>query len=212
MEHIPRFTQLALFLDAGKDRVPATVRKFKDRMMRKPLELDMQKEFTPAYHFCVDIDETDKLDWFCNFYPNDEVSQFVFFCNTARKVRWLRDRLVDEGFEVSTLYGQLHPSQREMTLGEFRSGGTRVLVTTDIMAKRGYDFPHVRVVINFDVAESGEIYQNRVRSLHYFSGRGVVISLVTPGEEAGIEKIEESCQVCMQNLPTLPMFVSNLLT
>lgn len=49
----------------------------------------------------------------------------------------------------------MEQSQREVIMKEFRSGSSRVLITTDLLA-RGIDVQQVSLVINYDLPVSKE--------------------------------------------------------
>ncbi|VDN29119.1 unnamed protein product [Dibothriocephalus latus] len=50
--------------------------------------------------------------------------------------------------------------ERDNIMAAFRSGSSRVLVTTDILS-RGIDVQHVSLVINYDLPTSLETYIHR---------------------------------------------------
>lgn len=51
-----------------------------------------------------------------------------------------------EGHMVTSLHGQLDPSQRDAVMDDFKAGRTKVLITTNVIA-RGIDVLQVNVVI-----------------------------------------------------------------
>ena len=51
--------------------------------------------------------------------------------------------------------------QREVLMKEFRSGSSRVLITTDLLA-RGIDVQQVSLVINYDLPTNRENYIHRI--------------------------------------------------
>ena len=51
--------------------------------------------------------------------------------------------------------------QRELLMKEFRSGSSRVLITTDLLA-RGIDVQQVSLVINYDLPTNRENYIHRI--------------------------------------------------
>lgn len=53
-----------------------------------------------------------------------------------------------EGHRVTSLHGQLDPSQRDVVMDDFKAGRTKVLITTNVIA-RGIDVLQVNVVIKF---------------------------------------------------------------
>ena len=50
--------------------------------------------------------------------------------------------------------------QREIIMKEFRSGSSRVLISTDLLA-RGIDVQQISLVINYDLPSSVENYLHR---------------------------------------------------
>jgi translation initiation factor 4A len=51
-------------------------------------------------------------------------------------------------------------NERDVIMREFRSGSSRVLISTDLLA-RGIDVQQVSVVINFDLPSNRENYIHR---------------------------------------------------
>lgn len=74
--------------------------------------------------------------------------------------------------------------EREMIMKEFRSGSSRVLITTDLLA-RGIDVQQVSMVINYDLPNNRENYIHRIGRGGRFGRKGAAINFVTP-EDARI--------------------------
>lgn len=53
------------------------------------------------------------------------------------------------------MHGDMEQGEREVIMKEFRSGSSRVLITTDLLA-RGIDVQQVSLVINYDLPASKE--------------------------------------------------------
>lgn len=62
----------------------------------------------------------------------------------------VKRRLAGQSVTAAAIHGNRSQLQRETALGEFRAGGLRVLVATDVAA-RGLDVDGISHVINFDV-------------------------------------------------------------
>ena len=62
-------------------------------------------------------------------------------------------------------------------VNEFREGKTRLLLTTDLLA-RGIDIPQVNLVINYDLPINKETYIHRIGRCGRFGKKGVSISMV----------------------------------
>ena len=91
-------------------------------------------------------------------------------------------------------------------MNEFRQGGLRVLVSTDVSA-RGIDVAEVSHVINFDVPLVYDDYIHRIGRTGRAFHTGKAISFVTEAEMYHIRKIEELMKEKISSLP-LPAEVS----
>ena len=54
------------------------------------------------------------------------------------QVDWLTEKMRSNNFTVSSMHGDMPQKERDAIMAEFRSGTTRVLITTDVWA-RGLD-------------------------------------------------------------------------
>ena len=63
-------------------------------------------------------------------------------------------------FTVSAMHGDMDQKERDIIMREFRSGSSRVLITTDLLA-RGIDVQQVSLVINYDLPTNRENYIHR---------------------------------------------------
>lgn len=61
------------------------------------------------------------------------ITQAVIFLNTRRKVDWLKEKLHEKDFTVSSMHGDMEQNERDIIMKEFRSGSSRVLITTDLL-------------------------------------------------------------------------------
>lgn len=83
-----------------------------------------------------------KFDTLCDLYDTLTITQAVIFCNTKRKVDWLTEKMREANFTVSSMHGDMPQKERDNIMKEFRSGQSRVLITTDVWA-RGIDVQQV---------------------------------------------------------------------
>ncbi len=101
------------------------------------------------------------------------------------KQRTTADMLVREmtaqGHAVSCLHGNYESQQRDKVIDDFRNGTTKVLVTTNVLA-RGIDILQVNVVINYDIPQTRdnkadvETYIHRIGRTGRFGRQGVSIN------------------------------------
>lgn len=66
--------------------------------------------------------------------------------HTAVQVDWLTDKMRERDHTVSATHGDMDQNTRDVIMREFRSGSSRVLITTDLLA-RGIDVQQVRAAL-----------------------------------------------------------------
>ncbi|XWS72430.1 hypothetical protein CRYUN_Cryun02cG0039000 [Craigia yunnanensis] len=73
------------------------------------------------------------------------------------QVDWLTDKMRSRDHTVSATHGDMDQNTRDIIMQEFRSGSSRVLITTDLLA-RGIDVQQVSLLINYDLPTQPENY------------------------------------------------------
>ncbi len=105
----------------------------------------------------------------------------VVFTNTKIKAAQLEGVLRYNKYRVSALHGDIAQDQRKISLDFFRQGKTQVLVATDVAA-RGLDIAGVDLIINFDMAHSGDEYVHRIGRTGRAESQGTAISFVSAND------------------------------
>ena len=103
----------------------------------------------------------------------------MIYCNTKNRVLELTKLMNEADFEVSAMYGEMEQAERETKMKEFRTGATRVLITTDLLA-RGIDVQQVGLVINYELPTRKEQYIHRIGRAGRFGRKGTAINFVLP--------------------------------
>jgi ATP-dependent RNA helicase DeaD len=98
-------------------------------------------------------------------------------CNTRNAVRHLQAMLLERGFSVVALSGELTQNERTQALQALRDGRARVCVATDVAA-RGIDLPNLDLVIHADIPNDAEVLQHRSGRTGRAGRKGVSILLV----------------------------------
>ncbi|CUS10162.1 unnamed protein product [Tuber aestivum] len=154
--------------------------------------------------FFIAVEQEDfKLDTLSDLYETVTITQAVIFCNTRRKVDWLTGMLTERDFTVSAMHGDMDQQQRDLIMKEFRSGSSRVLIATDLLA-RGIDVQQVSLVINYDLPANRENYIHRIGRGGRFGRKGVAINFVTTDDIRMMREIE---QFYSTQIEEMPMFV-----
>ena len=114
----------------------------------------------------------------------------IVFLNGSRKVKDIAGKLNSNSVPVATLHGLQKDQERKASIGSFKNGKARALVTTEVAAK-GLDVPHCDAVFSFDVPLSAESYAHRAGRTGRFKRGGVFISLAERrrGEERILRKM-----------------------
>ncbi|TXG56894.1 hypothetical protein EZV62_018207 [Acer yangbiense] len=174
---------------------------------RDELTLEGIKQFFVA----VEREEW-KFDTLCDLYDTLTITQAVIFCNTKRKVDWLTEKMRGYNFTVSSMHGDMPQKERDAIMAEFRSGTTRVLITTDVWA-RGLDvqqanYVGVSLVINYDLPNNRELYIHRIGRSGRFGRKGVAINFVKSDDIKILRDIE---QYYSTQIDEMPMNVADLI-
>merc|ERR1719357_2517844 len=184
--------------------MPAEVMEVTHKFMRDPITILVKKEeltLEGIKQFYVNVEKEDwKLETLCDFYETLPITQAVIFCNTRRKVDWLTDKMTTRDFTVSAMHGDMGQGERDVIMREFRSGSSRVLITTDLLA-RGIDVQQVSLVINYDLPTNRENYIHRIGRGGRFGRKGVAINFVTDDDKRALQDIETFYNTTIEEMP-----------
>jgi len=174
------------------------------RFMNNPVNiLVKQEELTlqGINQFYVNCErEQWKYETLCDLYNDINITQAVIFCNARRKVDWLTERMTRDNFTVSATHGSVDPSERKKIMEEFRTGSSRVLITTDLLA-RGIDVQQVSVVINYDLPRSKENYLHRIGRSGRFGRKGLALNFVTQDDLKDLRDLERYYDTVIEPMP-----------
>merc|ERR1719397_1335884 len=167
----------------------------RDLVKRDELTLEGIRQFFVA----VEREEW-KFDTLCDLYDTLTITQAVIFCNTKRKVDWLTEKMREANFTVSSMHGDMPQKERDAIMKEFRSGQSRVLITTDVWA-RGIDVQQVSLVINYDLPNNRELYIHRIGRSGSFGRKGVAINFVKNDDIRILRDIEQYYSTQIDEMP-----------
>ncbi|KAI8972925.1 ATP-dependent RNA helicase eIF4A [Pilobolus umbonatus] len=191
--------------------MPSEVLEVTKKFMRDPIRILVKRDeltLEGIKQFYIAVEKEDwKLDTLCDLYETVTITQAVIFCNTRRKVDWLTEKLHAREFTVSAMHGDMDQSQRDVIMKEFRSGSSRVLITTDLLA-RGIDVQQVSLVINYDLPSNRENYIHRIGRGGRFGRKGVAINFVSGDDVPMMRDIEKFYNT---QIDEMPMNVADLI-
>nr|CAG8451873.1 3328_t:CDS:2 [Entrophospora candida] len=185
---LPPSTQVVLL----SATMPSDVLEVTTKFMRDPVRILVKRD-----ELTLEVEKEEwKLDTLCDLYETVTITQAIIFCNTRRKVDWLTDKLHSREFTVSAMHGDMEQAQRDVIMKEFRSGSSRVLIATDILAR------------GIDVQQVSLNYIHRIGRGGRFGRKGVAINFVTSEDVRMLRDIE---QFYNTQIDEMPMNVADLI-
>mmetsp|Transcript_43295 Transcript_43295/g.80470 ORF Transcript_43295/g.80470 Transcript_43295/m.80470 type:complete len:417 (-) Transcript_43295:113-1363(-) len=191
--------------------LPLHVMDLTERFMRDPVRILVKKdeltlEGIKQFYIAIGNEEW-KLSCLVDLYETIRITQAVIFCNTRRKAEWLAEEMDKRDFTVSCIHGEMDQQERNEVMSDFRSGASRVLIATDILA-RGIDVQQVSLVLNFDLPINRENYIHRIGRAGRFGRKGVAINFLTDKDVRSLRDIEHF--YCTE-IPEMPQNVKDLI-
>jgi ATP-dependent RNA helicase DeaD len=149
------------------------------------------------------IEENERDSAIVRLIESEEPSKAIVFCRMKREVDRLANVLNSQGVTSVALHGDMEQRQREESIKTFKSGRCEILVATDVAA-RGLDVSDVSHVYNYHIPFDTESYVHRIGRTGRAGKSGIAITLVTPIEYKGLEKISKvtKSNIEMKLIPT----------
>lgn len=197
---LPKTVQVGLF----SATMPPDALDITKRFMNNPVRILVKRDeltLEGIKQFYISVEREDwKFETLCDLYDTLNITQAVIFCNTRRKVDWLTDKMRQKEFTVSSTHGDISQRERDIILSEFRTGSSRVLITTDLLA-RGIDVQQVSLVINYDLPRNLENYIHRIGRSGRFGRKGVAINFVTADDSRALRELEQFYNTQIEEMP-----------
>ena len=184
--------------------VPETLEQLTTKFMRNPIKILVKADMLTLqgiaqYYIRLDSDEH-KYATIKDLFEGLTISQAIIYCNSTRRVDDLEEAMVQDNFPVKKIHGKMEESERKDVHKDFKNGGCRVLITSDLFA-RGIDIQQVSVVINFDVPKSEHTYLHRIGRSGRWGRKGIAINFVTRHDGAKLKHFEEYYNTQISEMP-----------
>jgi len=197
---LPPIVQVCLF----SATLPTEILELTGKFMRDPVRVLVKKDeltLEGIRQFYVAIEKEDwKLDVLCDLYESLTISQAIIYCNTQCKVHSLTAEMEKRDFTVSAIHAGLSYEERMTIMKQFKTGSTRVLISTDLLA-RGIDVQQVNLVINYDMPREVENYLHRIGRSGRYGRKGTAINFVTDFDVQRMRTIERYYNTQIEELP-----------
>ena len=159
--------------------------------------------------YYVELDEKYKMNALMDVLSNVSISQAVIYCNKKQKADDIKNQMTENKFKCDVLHSDLMPKERKDVLNNFVKGYTRILVTTDVMA-RGIDVQQISIVINYDMPKHSQTYIHRIGRSGRFGRKGLAINFVVPNEMNILSNIQKTYNTHVYYLPKNLQTLNNI--
>jgi superfamily II DNA/RNA helicase len=200
-KYLNKNVQIALF----SATLPNNIFQITNKFMRNPVKICVKAESLTLegikQYFIAVNDDREKYLTLKDLYQHISVSQCIIYANSVKRVSDLYEAMKEDGFPVCCLHSNMDKSQRENVFKEFRKGGSRVLISSNVTS-RGIDIQQVAVVINFDLPRDIHNYLHRIGRSGRWGRKGTGINLITRRDILKMKEIEQYYSTQIQELPS----------
>jgi len=198
--YFPMKMQVVLF----SATMPPEIIKISEQFMNNPVQILVKKEelslqCIQQYFVAVKNDRI-KYDTLRDLFSMITLTKCIIYCNSVTRVIDLYNALMDDGFSVCCIHSNMDKAERQRIFQHFRSGDTRLLISSDITA-RGIDIQQVSTVINFDLTRNVHTYLHRIGRGGRWGRKGVAINFISPYDLQDIRAIEKYYNIDIPELP-----------
>ncbi len=187
ISHLPRQRQTLFFAAT----MPREIRRLSDEILNDPtiVQIGMIAPAKTVTHALYPVTDKLKKKLLLELLDRTPTARLIIFTRTKARAKRLAGDLVNVGFRVAAMQGNLSQNKRQQAIDGFRNGKFDVLVATDL-ASRGIDVSLVSHVINFDMPNTVDAYIHRIGRTGRMDQTGEAFTFMLPEDELMVRKIE----------------------
>lgn len=186
---LPRKRQ-SLFFSAT---MPPEIIKLSQSILHNPVKVRIEPE-SPTVDAIQQrlfyVDKGNKKNLLVDILGDDGIRSALVFTRTKHGANKVVKILRGKNIAAEAIHGNKSQSARQLALGNFKNGTTRVLVATDIAA-RGIDVDELQYVINYELPNIPETYVHRIGRTGRAGHDGTAMSFCDAEEKAYLRDIEK---------------------
>ena len=200
LRRIPKTSQICLF----SATLPEEVLSLTQNFMNEPINVLVKHEeltLEGIQQFYVNVAHSDwKYDVIVDLYDTINVNQCIIYINSKQRILDIYYKLCENNFPVEYITGDRLGKERQSVMEDFRSGKTRILLSTDLLA-RGIDIQQLSLVINYDLPREKETYIHRIGRSGRYGRKGVAINLIGDRDIEYMKHIESFYDTKIDEMP-----------
>lgn len=188
LARLPAKRQNLLFSATFSDEIKGLA----EKLLTNPEMVEVARRNTASeqvaqqVHF---VDKKRKRELLSQLIGEGNWQQVLVFTRTKHGANHLAEQLGKDGITAAAIHGNKSQGARTRALADFKSGGIRVLVATDIAA-RGLDIEELPHVVNYELPNVAEDYVHRIGRTGRAAATGAALSLVCIDEHKLLRDIE----------------------
>lgn len=122
-----------------------------------PMENVLRKQIS---HWAIFSERRDKIDTLRSFINAEKPKKLLVFTSKSDQIENIASKLRFKKIDCETLCGKTNKVDRKSAIDRFRSGKTKILITTDL-ASRGLDIEGITHVVQMDLPEKEDFFIHR---------------------------------------------------
>jgi superfamily II DNA/RNA helicase len=201
---LPCDSQVAVFSATFDEKVDSITSKFLRDPFISKVTVPSHLTVTGIAQYVMEDVATneDRLNAVHSCYKAWSVASSIVFCSSRTRVDWLADQMQSRGFAVSRLHAGYSDAERTETMARFRSGESRVLIATHIVA-RGIDVQSTQLVILCDMIADKDTYLHAIGRCGRFGRKGVAVILLQGASDAqDLRAIQDHYSIDLKRMPS----------
>lgn len=197
---MPNNVQIALF----SATMPKDLHELTESFMKNPTKIlvnndELTLQGIAQYYINLE-DDTHKYETIKDIFSGLSISQAIIYCNSVSRVNDLEEAMMTDNFPVKKIHGKMTDIERKEVFKDFKAGGCRVLITSDLFA-RGIDVQQVSIVINFDIPRDENTYLHRIGRSGRWGRKGIAINFQTKYDMNRLSRFEKHYETQIMEMP-----------
>ncbi|CAM3798113.1 DEAD/DEAH box helicase [Alkalicoccus chagannorensis] len=173
--------------------IPESLMPFLKKYMKQPKQVEVQPDQTAPeamQHWLVYDKNRDRREVLLKVTERLNPFLAIIFVNTKEFAEEVYQDLLDRGYNVDQLHGDVAPRKRKKVLKKLQDAEVQYLVATDLIA-RGIDITGVSHIINAEIPSELEYYVHRVGRTARAGWDGTALTIYGRSDEASIAKLKK---------------------
>ncbi len=162
-------------------------------LVELPPEDVLRKRIT---HWAIFAERRNKIDTLRSLINAVKPEKMIVFTGKGDQIENITQKLQYKKIECESLSGKSDKKDRKASIDRFRSGKTKVLVTTDL-ASRGLDITGITHVVQMDLPESDDFFIHRAGRTARNGKKGINCVIGDAAEMERYARLEKKLKICV---------------